>query len=184
MLHQTATDSFLVQSYLSTVLLFAGIYTLMYRVAPSHWSGVPEVGSHTNTHTHPHNTYPRTHTSMFTPPGQIRCCRLVDHQRLHQDGLLLHHSHDQHWRMFVLHGCLDGAVWRHHTKRCVLPVPPCVCPGLPNVAHSFSLMNQMLLGVVYTTSIFARGFQILNKAKKQKKKSLWTRFRTGLRLPR
>ena len=43
MMHQTATDSFLVQSYLSTVLLFAGIYTLLYRVAPSHWTGVPEV---------------------------------------------------------------------------------------------------------------------------------------------
>jgi hypothetical protein len=45
MLHNTATDSFLVQSYLSTVLLFGGIYTLLYRIAPSHWTGVPEVSA-------------------------------------------------------------------------------------------------------------------------------------------
>jgi hypothetical protein len=42
----------------------------------------------------------------------------------------------------------------------------------------------MLLGVVYTTTIFARGFQILNKSKKTKKASFWTRFRPRLRINR
>ena len=32
LLHHTASDSFLIQSYLSTVLLFAGTYTLLFRV--------------------------------------------------------------------------------------------------------------------------------------------------------
>ena len=40
LLHHTASDSFLIQSYLSTVLLFAGIYTLLYRVVPTKWRGV------------------------------------------------------------------------------------------------------------------------------------------------
>ena len=39
----------------------------------------------------------------------------------------------------------------------------------------------MLLGVVYTTTIFARGFQIINKAKKPKKQSFWSRLRPRLR---
>lgn len=32
MLHRTASNTFLIQSYLSTILLYAGIYTLLNRL--------------------------------------------------------------------------------------------------------------------------------------------------------
>ncbi len=38
--HHSANTWFLTQSYLSTVLLFAGIYTLVARVLPSAFHGV------------------------------------------------------------------------------------------------------------------------------------------------
>jgi hypothetical protein len=40
MLHNTASSSFLVQSYLSTILLFTGVYLLLFRLQPSMWAGV------------------------------------------------------------------------------------------------------------------------------------------------
>eukprot|EP00042_Codosiga_hollandica_P038555 m.314757 g.314757 ORF g.314757 m.314757 type:complete len:301 (+) comp55422_c1_seq8:398-1300(+) len=43
LVHRTAKDSVLAQSYLSTLILFAGIYTLSYRIAPQHWVGVDDV---------------------------------------------------------------------------------------------------------------------------------------------
>eukprot|EP00035_Acanthoeca_spectabilis_P011266 m.198222 g.198222 ORF g.198222 m.198222 type:complete len:313 (-) comp15291_c0_seq4:1269-2207(-) len=39
LLHHTATSSFLFQSYLSTIVLYAGIYTLLHRYQPDSWSG-------------------------------------------------------------------------------------------------------------------------------------------------
>lgn len=46
MLHHTATSNFLFQSYMSTILLFAAVYTLLYRLDISGWdevySGAPK----------------------------------------------------------------------------------------------------------------------------------------------
>eukprot|EP00038_Savillea_parva_P032035 m.93246 g.93246 ORF g.93246 m.93246 type:complete len:272 (+) comp9991_c0_seq3:284-1099(+) len=39
LLHHTATSGFLLQSYLSTIVLYAGIYTLLHRYQPDVWSG-------------------------------------------------------------------------------------------------------------------------------------------------
>lgn len=40
MLHHTASSSFIVQSYLSTILLYSGIYTLLLRLDATGWSSV------------------------------------------------------------------------------------------------------------------------------------------------
>ncbi|CAI8017383.1 hypothetical protein GBAR_LOCUS10562 [Geodia barretti] len=40
--HRTASGSLVAQSYLSTVLLFAGLYTLIYRLDPEGWKRVSE----------------------------------------------------------------------------------------------------------------------------------------------
>ena len=40
LVHQTASGNFLVQSYLSTVLAYAGIYALLYRIRPDVWTGM------------------------------------------------------------------------------------------------------------------------------------------------
>jgi hypothetical protein len=40
--HRTASGSLVAQSYLSTVLLFAGLYTLIYRLDPKGWKRVSE----------------------------------------------------------------------------------------------------------------------------------------------
>ena len=50
----------------------------------------------------------------------------------------------------------------------------------------FIVSLQMLMGVVYTTSIFARGLAILNKPKPSNKDPFWKRIRPKLanfRLP-
>jgi hypothetical protein len=39
-LHRTASGIFLAQCYLSTLLLFAGIYTLLFRFSPTGWDQV------------------------------------------------------------------------------------------------------------------------------------------------
>eukprot|EP01102_Stenamoeba_stenopodia_P018767 TRINITY_DN6946_c0_g1_i1.p1 TRINITY_DN6946_c0_g1~~TRINITY_DN6946_c0_g1_i1.p1 ORF type:complete len:286 (+),score=59.47 TRINITY_DN6946_c0_g1_i1:81-938(+) len=39
-IHRTATGMFIVQSYLSTILLFAGVYTLLYKIEPDTFQGV------------------------------------------------------------------------------------------------------------------------------------------------
>eukprot|EP01119_Soliformovum_irregulare_P005400 TRINITY_DN17166_c0_g1_i1.p1 TRINITY_DN17166_c0_g1~~TRINITY_DN17166_c0_g1_i1.p1 ORF type:complete len:275 (+),score=24.14 TRINITY_DN17166_c0_g1_i1:102-926(+) len=39
-LHRTASGWFVIQSYLSTILLFAGMYTLIFRLDPTSFSGV------------------------------------------------------------------------------------------------------------------------------------------------
>ena len=44
LLHHTASDSFLIQSYLSTVLLFAGTYTLLFRVCLLHCIHCTDIG--------------------------------------------------------------------------------------------------------------------------------------------
>ncbi|EDQ86846.1 uncharacterized protein MONBRDRAFT_27870 [Monosiga brevicollis MX1] len=41
-MHNTASDSFIVQSYLSTVLLYAGVYTLIHRLDYSSFAGMEE----------------------------------------------------------------------------------------------------------------------------------------------
>lgn len=43
-LHHTVTNWFLVQTYLATILLFAGVYTVIERAAPSSFVGVFEPG--------------------------------------------------------------------------------------------------------------------------------------------
>eukprot|EP00039_Didymoeca_costata_P009972 m.133107 g.133107 ORF g.133107 m.133107 type:complete len:340 (-) comp14663_c0_seq4:1046-2065(-) len=52
LVHHTASASFLVQSYLSTLLLFAGIYTLIHRVDQTGW-----VGLHLTVHHKFHQVY-------------------------------------------------------------------------------------------------------------------------------
>ena len=44
LLHHTATSSFLFQSYLSTIVLYAGIYTLLHRYKPDAWHGTESEG--------------------------------------------------------------------------------------------------------------------------------------------
>eukprot|EP00037_Helgoeca_nana_P012311 m.111600 g.111600 ORF g.111600 m.111600 type:complete len:254 (+) comp21373_c0_seq7:392-1153(+) len=44
LLHHTATSSFLFQSYLSTIVLYAGIYTLLHRYQPDVWAGADAEG--------------------------------------------------------------------------------------------------------------------------------------------
>eukprot|EP00043_Microstomoeca_roanoka_P005479 m.55993 g.55993 ORF g.55993 m.55993 type:complete len:434 (+) comp12982_c0_seq1:256-1557(+) len=39
-LHKTASNSFLIQSYLSTILLYAGVYTLLFRIDKNTFQGV------------------------------------------------------------------------------------------------------------------------------------------------
>ncbi|EGD76253.1 hypothetical protein PTSG_00955 [Salpingoeca rosetta] len=41
-LHHTASNSFLVQSYLSTIVLYAGVYTLLFRIDKNTFQGVEE----------------------------------------------------------------------------------------------------------------------------------------------
>ena len=75
MLHNTAKNSFLIQSYLSTTLLFAGIYTLLYEVKPGNWNGFETVR---DKHQSLHLPYIGGRTSLATANGPFtsssRCC--------------------------------------------------------------------------------------------------------------
>eukprot|EP00041_Stephanoeca_diplocostata_P008791 m.131416 g.131416 ORF g.131416 m.131416 type:complete len:142 (-) comp17476_c0_seq4:756-1181(-) len=44
LLHHTATSSFLLQAYFSTIILYAGIYTLLHRYQPDSWRGTDSEG--------------------------------------------------------------------------------------------------------------------------------------------
>eukprot|EP00050_Salpingoeca_kvevrii_P019478 m.86446 g.86446 ORF g.86446 m.86446 type:complete len:288 (+) comp8432_c0_seq5:929-1792(+) len=44
LLHHTASDGFLLQSYVSTILLYAGIYTLLHRLDMQSWHGITNNG--------------------------------------------------------------------------------------------------------------------------------------------
>jgi Kef-type K+ transport system membrane component KefB len=44
MLHHTASSSFLFQSYASTLVLFAGLYTVLYRITDTSFEHVTRIG--------------------------------------------------------------------------------------------------------------------------------------------
>lgn len=125
LLHQTASDGFLVQSYLSTVLLFAGMYTLLYRVDSNNWIGISVSSS----------------------------------------------------------GVANAWILSVFIKFVYFSIATMTTTGYGDIVPSdvfylyLIVSMQMLMGVVYTTSIFARGFALFSKARPKKKEPFWKRFK-------
>eukprot|EP01147_Barroeca_monosierra_P010429 gene10429-2560_t len=108
-LHQTASNSFLIQSYLSTVILYAGVYTLLYRVDSDSFRGL------------------ESSLSSLTSKGFIFLC-------------------------FV--------------KFLYFSVTTMTSTGFGDVSPGSWYMDlivstQMLISIIYTTSIFAKGLTVI-----------------------
>eukprot|EP00052_Salpingoeca_macrocollata_P014396 m.113157 g.113157 ORF g.113157 m.113157 type:complete len:298 (+) comp19304_c0_seq3:55-948(+) len=115
-LHRTATSSFLVQSYLSTVLLFAGVYTLLFRADKSAWKGIME------------DKNDEASVQSNTYIAQAFAIMLY-YSVTTMTGTGFGDIHPVSWYLYLI------------------------------------VTAQMLLAVVYTTTIFARGLTILGGAK-------------------
>ncbi|KNC48487.1 uncharacterized protein AMSG_04935 [Thecamonas trahens ATCC 50062] len=119
LLHGSATGVFLMQSYLSTVLLFAGVYTLLYRIRPSSFRGLPASFAHETT-----DGSELSHSSTYAATF-IR---------------MLYFSLTA--MTTAGFGDIVPAVWYTY----------------------FAVSLQLLISVVYTAVIFARGVEALSRA--------------------
>eukprot|EP00730_Choanoeca_flexa_P002716 TRINITY_DN11145_c0_g1_i4.p1 TRINITY_DN11145_c0_g1~~TRINITY_DN11145_c0_g1_i4.p1 ORF type:complete len:367 (+),score=73.01 TRINITY_DN11145_c0_g1_i4:31-1131(+) len=108
-LHHTASNSFLIQSYLSTVLLYAGVYTLLHRLDFKSFEGMDE---------HLEEVKSETYITLSF-------IKLLYFSVATMTGTGFGDIHSGKWYMDLV------------------------------------ISTQMLLSVVYTTTIFARGISVL-----------------------
>eukprot|EP00045_Choanoeca_perplexa_P009591 m.92745 g.92745 ORF g.92745 m.92745 type:complete len:389 (-) comp14961_c0_seq2:335-1501(-) len=108
-MHHTASNSFLIQSYLSTVLLYAGVYTLLHRLDYKSFDGMEE---------HLEEVKQETYITLSF-------IKLLYFSVATMTGTGFGDIHSGKWYMDLV------------------------------------ISTQMLLSVVYTTTIFARGISVL-----------------------